>query len=348
MDGKELLYFSGTSYLGMSRNPEFQQFLLEGIQQYGSNYSSSRASNLQLAVYEEAEQLLATLTGADAALTFSSGYLAGQAVINAINAGQTFIYAPETHPAMWRRKSDRNHGSYKTWTLALPAKVAAVEAQETVIVSNSLDPLMAEKYRFDWVGHLPEDKRILLVIDDSHGFGITGRTGAGIYPELKGLLKPNVELVVVSSFAKAYGVPGGVVFGSCGFINLLKQSSFFTAGSPIAPAYLYAFIHAQAIYKRERKRLFGNVAYFQQLIKDTGIFRYFDDYPVFYTKENKLYDALNQDCLLSSFPYPDPGSDPITRVIINSLHQREDIQFLAGKIEVYAASGYAETREQKK
>lgn len=331
VDGNELLYFSGTAYLGISRSSEFQQLLLEGMQRYGTSYSSSRASNLQLAVYEKAELLLASLTGAEAALTFSSGYLAGQAVIKKLDKGQAFLYAPDTHPAMWRNQSDGIHGSHKAWGLALPAKAAAMEEEEIVIVSNSLDPLLAEKYTFSWVNALPENKHITLVIDDSHGFGIIGKDGAGIYPEVKALLKPNIELVVVSSFGKACGIPGGVVFGNSGFIQLLKKSPFFTAGSPIAPAYLHAFLHAQVIYQQARSQLSANVSYFQQLIQNARLFNFFDTYPVFYTKENRLYDSLKSECLLSSFPYPDPDSTPITRVVINSLHKTEDLQFLAQK-----------------
>ncbi len=78
-DGCERLYFSGTSYLGMGHNEAFRALLQEGMARYGTVYSSSRASNVQLAVYEEAEHLLSDLTGAPAALTFSSGYQAGQA-----------------------------------------------------------------------------------------------------------------------------------------------------------------------------------------------------------------------------------------------------------------------------
>ena len=53
--GKELLYFSGTSYLGIGKNEAFREQLLEGMKRYGTNYSSSRTSNLQLAIYEETE-----------------------------------------------------------------------------------------------------------------------------------------------------------------------------------------------------------------------------------------------------------------------------------------------------
>lgn len=334
IEGKERLYFSGTSYLGIGKNTAFQQILLEGMKYYGSNYSSSRSSNLQLAIYEEAEELLASLTGAEAALTFSSGYLAGQAVINILNQGQDFIYAPETHPAVWRHKQDSWHGNYHTWAVNLPTQVAGVE-RDVVIVSNSLDPLLAEKYSFDWVNNLLNDQQITLLIDDSHGFGLAGKNGAGIYPELKAQLKPNVDLIVVSSFGKAYGIPGGVVLGKAKLIRQFKRNPFFTAGSPIPPAYLYAFMHAQDVYQQARKQLQKNVEIFKQLIKATNIFHYMDHYPVFYTSENELYEVLKEDCLLSSFPYPDPESRPITRVVLSSLHLSEDLEYLSQRIRTY-------------
>lgn len=333
--GKERLYFSGTSYLGISKNTAFQQVLQEGMQYYGTSYSSSRSSNLELAIFEEAEELLASLTGAEATLTFSSGYLAGQAAINVLNQEQTFIYAPETHPAVWRYKHDGWHGNYKAWAVDLPNQLTVAQ-KEVVIVSNSLDPLLAEKYSFDWINYLPDDKQITLLIDDSHGLGVTGKQGAGIFPELKAQLKPNVDLIVISSLGKAYGIPGGVVLGKAGFLELLKRNPFFTAGSPVSPAYLYAFTHAQDIYEQARKQLLRNVKHFKQLVESTQLFQYFDDYPVFYTKENELYEALKESCLLSSFPYPDPESNPITRVIISSLHLTEDLESLAQCISVYS------------
>lgn len=348
IDGKERLYFSGTSYLGISKNPLFQQLLQKGIVHYGTNYGSSRASNLQLAVYEEAEYMLAAIAKAKAALTFSSGYLAGQAVVQAIDEGQTFIYAPGTHPAVWRNQQDAwhatarrtasvggnarhgnaPHGDYQTWALNLPAKLANLKDAQVVIVANALDPLFAEKYAFDWISQVSDDTQISLLIDDSHGFGVTGKEGAGIYQELYAQLKPNMKLIVVSSLGKALGIPGGVVFGETDFLNTLKKHPFFTAGSPVPPAYLYAFTQAQHIYKIARQQLKTNVSYFQQKIKDSSLFHYFDHYPVFYTPDNTLAKAVEDQCIISSFPYPDHDSQPITRVIINSLHTAEDIDTL--------------------
>ena len=75
--GEDYLFFSGTSYLGMGHQAAFREALFEGIARYGTIFSASRNNNLQLAIYEQAENFLAEWTGTEAALTVTSGLLAG-------------------------------------------------------------------------------------------------------------------------------------------------------------------------------------------------------------------------------------------------------------------------------
>ena len=336
VNGKKLLYFCGTSYLGMSHNPELSALVQEGASRYGLTYSNSRGSTLKLAIYDEAEALLANWTGAEAALTFSSGYLAGQALIQTLDKGQAFFYAPDTHPAIWRTAADVNYEKYEAWAENLADRLAQ-SSGDIVIVSNSVDPLRARKYNFDWVKALPADKNITLVIDDSHGLGLCGTDGAGIYPELKQQVNSKISLIVVSSMGKALGIPAGVILGPAAIVASLKKSPYFMGGSPAPPAYLYAFTHAQSMYEQARQQLWQNVKYFQGLVRHSDMFQYFDAYPVFYTNHQALYSALENDALISCFPYPDETSEAITRVVINSMHTTGDIDFLAEKISAYAS-----------
>ncbi|MDX5437272.1 MAG: aminotransferase class I/II-fold pyridoxal phosphate-dependent enzyme [Pontibacter sp.] len=338
VDGQERLYFSGTSYLGMNANPELAALLQEGGERYGTTYSSSRASNLKLAVYEEAENMLAAMVGAEAALTFSSGYMAAQALIRTLDKGQPFFYAPDAHPALWRTPADANHTSYTAWVQSLEERFETV-TEEVVLVMNSVDPLRACKYNFDWVARLPADKQITLVLDDSHGLGVLGEKGAGMYPELKRLVNSNVRLVLVSSLGKALGIAGGVVMGSEECIATLRKSLYFVAGSPAPPAYMHAFVHAGQLYAEARQQLQQNVQAFQELVVHTQLFAYFDTYPVFYTSNHDLYFDLKDKAIISCFPYPEPNSEPITRIIINSLHTSEDIAQLAEMIGKYSVGG---------
>jgi 7-keto-8-aminopelargonate synthetase-like enzyme len=329
INGEEYLYCSGTSYLGISCNEKFREKLLEGIARYGTNYSSSRNSNLQLKVFEEAESYLAAYTGAEAALTFSSGLLAGQVLVQTLLGSGRFIYAPGTHPAVWRDMADAPEveQSFEEWADRLLQEVLYIPTQHIILVCNSLDPLHARNHSFIWLASLPPEKQYTVIIDDSHGFGVTGTNGAGIYSQLPRV--PHVRLIVVSSLGKAFAVPAGVILGDRQLIAQLRASPFYGGASPAVPAYLYAFLHSQEIYKEARQKLFGNIAGFQEQLERPEMFRAFDRFPVFSTASHALCPYLQEhNVLISSFRYPTPAHDPITRVILNSLHTPEDLQRL--------------------
>jgi 7-keto-8-aminopelargonate synthetase-like enzyme len=336
LDGAEYLYFSGTSYLGMARNEAFMDLLRAGMDRYGANYASSRGGNLQLAVYGEAEEHLARFTGAPAALTVSSGMLAGQLVARALPETAHFLYGPRTHPALWRRPADNYQAPWQPWADALPARVAQAPEREVVILTNALDPLQGETYDFGWVERLPAGRPVTLVVDDSHGLGVTGAGGGGIYRQLSAF--PHVRPVVIASLGKALGLPGGVVLADQPLLDAIRRMAYFGGASPVPPAYLHAFLRAGALYEQARQRLSDNIRHFTQLAAPTGLFRYLPDYPVFYTPVNALCDALREKhILISSFPYPTPDSPHLTRIILSSLHAEADIAYAGECIAAFAA-----------
>jgi 7-keto-8-aminopelargonate synthetase-like enzyme len=327
LDGTEYRYFSGTSYLGMARNEAFMDLLRAGMDRYGANYASSRGGNLQLAVYDEAEDSLARFTGAPAALTVSSGMLAGQLVAKALPKDALLLYGPRTHPALWRRPGDNYQAAWQPWADALPARVAQAPEPEVVILTNALDPLQGEPYDFGWMERLPAGRPVTLVVDDSHGLGVTGRNGSGIFRQLQAF--PHVRPVVIASLGKALGLPGGVVLGDEALRDAIRRMAYFGGASPVPPAYLHAFLRAGSLYDEARQRLSANIRHFTRLAAPTGLFRYQPDYPVFYTPANALCDFLREKhILISSFPYPTPDSPHLTRVILSSLHTGADIAYL--------------------
>ncbi|GGG22757.1 aminotransferase class I/II-fold pyridoxal phosphate-dependent enzyme [Pontibacter amylolyticus] len=337
VDGEEFLFFSGTSYLGIPVNEAFRQCVLEGMARYGTNYSSSRNSNLQLRVFEEVEEYLARYTGAEAAFTMSSGYLAGQALVQTLQGSGHFIYAPNTHPALWRSTADEVTGDYDAWVGPMLQQVNKAEENHIILVCNSLDPLKARNHGFSWLSALPTDKQITLIVDDSHGFGVTGEDGAGVFAQLKARLQSNVRLVVASSMGKALGIPAGVVLGDKDLVDRLRHSHYFGGASPAIPAYLYAFLKCEPVFSEARQKLLANISYFLEHLERPGQFSYFERYPVFGVREHQLAAYLQeQGVIISSFRYPTPADDPITRVILSSAHTEQDIQRLTRLINQFA------------
>lgn len=335
---KAYLFFSGTSYLGMNYNTRFREWVSEGMKRYGNNYGSSRNSNFRLKVYEEAEAALALFAGAPAALTVSSGFMAGQLVVSKLlQEDNYFVFAPNAHPAVCRSQADFYEGDFQRWTENIAGVIATLPADKITIVCNAIDPLFCKPYNFDWVYSLPADKEITLLIDDSHGIGVTGEHGEGIYSHIR--RRENVHLIVVASLAKAMGIPGGVVLSASDTIGQLRVNSFFGTSSPIAPGYLYAFTKAGHVYRDARKQLSENIGLFNRLLPNRELFVSLVDYPVFYTDKHTLSDFLGeQGILISGFAYPRPEGTIVTRVIINSSHTKKDIEHLVHCLQLFEDS----------
>ncbi len=338
IDGKNYDFFSGTSYLGMNQDEDFKQLLIEGINRYGMSFGSSRNGNLQLNVYEQAEEKLARWTGAEAALTVSSGMLAGQVVAQYLKTqNATFFYAPSSHAANFHEPNVAlPNVSFSIWASTIVQEVSEKNADHSVIVCNSCDPLKLDTYSFDWTSQLPHNQAITLIIDDSHGLGITGKNGSGIFGEI--IVNDNINLVVVGSLHKAMGIAGGVIFGKTALINELQQTVFFASCSPIAPAYLYAYLQADAIYERNLSKLQANIEQFSaQIGAKNSLFRSINNYPVYYSLRDELYDFLfEQGIFIYSFAYPVKTAKPNTRIVLSAWHDECQIDFLVEKIRGFA------------
>lgn len=329
--GQEWLYFSGTSYLGINKLPAFQQLLLEGLDRYGTNFGGSRLSNLQFSIFEETESYFTKLTGAEGAITFSSGTLAGQILVKWLKNKGKFFYAPFTHPAVFD-EGEYSEMDFNGWVAYLLDRMYSDRHMNLVLFSNALDPLRAEQYRFDWLNELPKDREIILVIDDSHGLGICGEKGEGIYPSIE--VPYHIQKIVVGSLGKAFGIPGGIILGKKSLINALWKTPFVGGASPVTPAYLHAFLKAEELYQKQRERLQERIQQFKQAVRIHNLFRSIPDYPIFYTRKNELANFLyEQKTLISSFPYPTKKDPIITRIVLNALHTERDIDELASQID---------------
>ncbi|GAB2527381.1 aminotransferase class I/II-fold pyridoxal phosphate-dependent enzyme [Spirosoma aerophilum] len=336
-NGQDYLFFSGTAYLGIPQHPAFHQLMMESMQRYGTVFGSSRNGNVRIRVYEEAEAKLAAGIGAESALTLSSGMMAGQVISQWLRSqNTTFVYAPHAHPALWHQPVvDLPQLPFGEWVAQLPGQLQALPPGPVAILMNSLDAVCSDYYTFDWIDNLPDDRPITLVVDDSHGLGVLNQ-GRGIWPQIShhtSAAKNQLTVLGTGSLAKGMGLPGGVVFGDADTIQTLRQSAFFGACSPIAPACLDAYLRADALYAEGYERLQANIQLAEKLLLPTGLFRHATGYPVFYTEQDELYtDLLEHDILIYSFAYPTPAHRANTRIVISAFHELSDIQQVANRI----------------
>lgn len=325
VNGECYLYFGGTAYLGIPQNQEFIDLYIQGIKKFGLNNGTSRSNNIQLGIYNEAEEEAAKRFLAVDALITSSGYLAAQLTVKTLSTFGKVMYAPATHPALWlTEQPDTLEDSFGQWKQQTIETINSAEENNFVLISNSMNNLFPEIYDFDFLEEIHLDKNIIIIVDDSHGIGINNH-GLGAFSQLPRL--ENVECVVVASMAKALGVDAGLVLGPQHIIQQLKKTNVFVGASPPSAASLYAFIHAEEIYQTAWKKLQQNIIHFNGALNLTWKFE--QGFPAYLINYPHLgEDLLKHHILISSFPYPNADSEPINRIVLSSWHQPEDIDQL--------------------
>lgn len=325
--GSEWLYFAGTSYLGIQNHPVFLRYLQQGLDIFGGHYGGSRHANISLTIFEEAEKFLAKWTGMPAALLVSSGTLAGRLVIESLENIYPAWTAPKTHVALANRQSKLT----VQWPEDLLNGIKQTSDPCIVIYCNSVNPLTAEIYAFDWINLLPAHRKYLVVIDDSHGLGIIGHLGQGIASVLP--QHPQVEYLIISSLAKAMGIPAGVILGKVNRLAELYRQPLFVGSSPPSPGYLYALLQSENLYKRQRQKLAENMNYLFKHIK-TENYQATPPLPILVLPSDETFQRLQQArILISSFAYPNPQDPVITRVVVNAMHNTEDLDRLLGELD---------------
>jgi len=327
IEGETYLYFGGTSYLGIQLNTEFNEMVRRSLEQFGSNYGASRRSNVQFGIYEEAETYLAKWVGSEAALSMSSGYLSGQLIAQHFSTKEyRLFYAPNSHSALYT-SSARPYTTYTTLNIALRQHLDNQNPETPVVFLDSIDFSGCNYPNFEILRTLPLDSCIL-VVDDSHGIGVVGQNGAGVYQTLLSI--PCRELIVCASLGKALGIQAGAVWGTGSRITVMKTSGFFGGASPAAPFYLSHFIKANSIYEKQREILQQNITFFLSLIKEITFLNYMPQYPVFGYSNPKLTDHLTKcHIIVTDFRYPTEDTYAANRIVLTAAHTQEDIRTLA-------------------
>ncbi|MEO5781718.1 MAG: aminotransferase class I/II-fold pyridoxal phosphate-dependent enzyme, partial [Ginsengibacter sp.] len=330
ISGKEFLFFSGYSYLGMNHVKEFTEHVKAGMDKYGILFPSSRISNTRLKLYEKFENSLSEITGMNT-VSFSSGYLAGKTISDILSSHKNILVAPGTHPAINITTAQRTTSTnFNEWKNEVVDLINFSDENDFVLLSDSVDILKARVHHFSFVENILPFKKIIFVIDDSHGIGILGNKGEGIISMLP--KKENIEYIISYSLSKAFNIEGGAVSCSKEWTEKLRQHPNYTGSTAINPALAHAFIKSKKLYAVQREKLKKNISWLKKHLPD-NILNHDADIPIFICEEETLSTGqqgaedffYKNGIIISSFGYPDPTSKKINRVVINALHTKKDL-----------------------
>lgn len=325
-NGNAYLYFGGTSYLGLQNLDKFQNILIQNIKKYGTCYSSSRKSNIQLAIYKKAESYLAQKIGCESSVCLSSGLLSGKLVSNLFNTDlyKTF-YAPNTHIAL-HTEASINELSTDILVNKIKDHLNSGQEQIPVLFMDSVSFDGNNYPDFTWLNEIPP-KEVILVVDDSHAFGLIGEYGFGSYSLLK-KMNPK-ELVVCGSLGKGFGTQAGIISGNTSTIERIKSNPIYGGASPTAPAFMATLIDSEEIYHEQRSKLRQNIDLFLKLLYKKDRFCYMQNHPVFSYSNPELTTHLeSNNVIVTNFHYPNENSPLISKIVLSAYHKKKDIELL--------------------
>lgn len=316
---EKYLYFGGTAYLGLPTNKKFQKILFKNIIRWGTAYGSSRNANIKLTAYDKGETFLAQFMQAEAAVTVSSGMLAGKIALNCIQSEtDIFYHFPNTHIAISKIDSRPFFVNGTINPKLLDKKIERVCILTDAVATNSVTAV-----DYSILEKIPKNKTITLIIDESHSLGILGKNGNGIY---ENITSHNIyRKIVVSSLGKAMGLSGGVIASDQQFIDKIKSNAFFISSAGMNPAFVNTLSDADSLYKTQHKKLKENLMYLKAnlLINKNILFN--PNYPVIYPNIKNINTILaSKKIIITNFKYS-LETNNLNRIIITANHKKKDL-----------------------
>ena len=276
VDGRRVLNFSSNNYLGMANHPRVVEAAKQAMDRYGVGPAAVRTIAGTMDLHLELEERLARFKGAEAAVTFQSGFTANLATLGALVGRGDVIF------------SDRlNHASIIDGCRLSRAEVVAYEhndpddlrrkiAETTeyrrrLIVSDGVFSMDGDIAPLPEIAAIASEHGILLMVDDAHGEGVLGRGGRGIVDHFG--LHGQVD-VEVGTLSKAFGVVGGVVAGPKVIIDWLRQRGRpFLFSSAMTVPDVAANLAVMDLLEESTElvdRLWRNADYFKQGMRALG------------------------------------------------------------------------------
>ena len=101
VNGRRLLNFASNDYLGLANHPGLKEAAIRAVEKYGAGAGASRLICGSLAIHHELEETIAAFKGAEAAITFSTGYAAALgAICSLVGKGDIVVIDKLVHASI--------------------------------------------------------------------------------------------------------------------------------------------------------------------------------------------------------------------------------------------------------
>jgi 8-amino-7-oxononanoate synthase len=257
MGRRKVLMFGSNDYLDLITHPKVKEASTQAIKKYGSGCSGSRLLNGTLDVHVKLEEELAKFVHKEAAIIFGTGFQANYATLSALTEkGDAMICDHNLHASLVEgalRSSARTvrfrHNDMEHFERCLEN---CPPEEKIFIVSEGVFSMEGDIADLRGIMKLAKPYGARTYVDEAHGIGVLGPTGAGAAEHL-GVLD-DVD-IVMGTFSKSLASVGGFIAGERAVVDYLKHTSRpFVFSASLPPASVAAVGAALQIMKKEPER----------------------------------------------------------------------------------------------
>ena len=254
---QKVLMFGSNDYLDLITHPKVKEAAVQAVRKYGSGCSGSRLLNGTLDIHVQLERELAAFVHKEAAIIFGTGFQANYATLSALTEkGDVMICDHNLHaslvegalrsPARTMRFRHNDLDHFERCLENCPPD------DKIFIVSEGVFSMEGDVADLPGILKLAKPYGARVYVDEAHGIGVLGDTGAGAAEHL-GVLD-DVD-IIMGTFSKSLASVGGFIAGERAVIDYLKHTArpfVFSASLPAAS--VAAVAAALDIMRREPER----------------------------------------------------------------------------------------------
>jgi 8-amino-7-oxononanoate synthase len=257
IDGARRLNFSSNNYLGLANHPAVVAAFVDTAGRYGVGSGASRLICGHMDVHAELEDAVARLKGTEAALTFSSGYLANLGILSTLCGPGSTVFSDELNHASIvdgcrlarTRVEVYRHGDVSH----LEELLRRSRAKRKVVVTDGVFSMDGDIAPLPDLVEVKDRHGAMLVVDDAHATGVLPPHGRGTADHFG--LRAGVDLQM-GTFSKALGTYGAYIGTTRAVVEyFINKCRPFIYNTSLPPAIAGATLAALDLLSGEPERI---------------------------------------------------------------------------------------------
>jgi 8-amino-7-oxononanoate synthase len=277
VDGRELINFCSNDYLGLAQDPRITRALQEAANDCGVGSTAAHLVCGHRREHARLEEALCEWTGRDAAILFSSGWLANLGAMQALLDRDGVCVQDKLNHASLLDAAKLAGAALKRYphrdVAGAERQLAAAGEHPALLATDGVFSMDGDVAPLRELATLCKRDGATLMVDDAHGLGVLGARGAGSVAEAG--VRQNDVPALMATLGKALGCAGAFVAGSHALVEGLTQfARTFVYTTAMPPALAAAACEAVHIARREdwrREKLRALIARFRSGAMELGL-----------------------------------------------------------------------------